>query len=353
MPGSSEPPEGGGEATRPNTRFIVKQASYEEACKARDEALEEVRNLRAAKEGLEQEKKELESKVATLTQTVEGLEGRVLARVRQMMEEFSAGKAAEAPENGRPSSNSPNSPPVAPLAANHEAFPPLGTNNTSIHSSSSYKAVAARTPPSKPITRQEYHVFHLPPPSQLPPPSLSPSLSDHDLRDSIDRFYIDDIQAMPISDLKKILRNRNIPLNHILSLDYVGSYARFGIRRSLLEVMCYKKSSEMLKREFIQRWGVKILKDFSPMIASNQNAGMEVKKMILQRYRERMLRHANREEDRDQIRRRIFGIYYLTAGGDKDKLKKIGGAGEAQGGGEIQGEAGLQLPAQGEIIGSQ
>lgn len=90
-----------------------------------------------------------------------------------------------------------------------------------------------------------------------------------------------------------------------------------------MEVTCYKSSEEVLKRAFVNRWSVKFRPDFSPMEPFSRNASPEIKTMVKGRYLDRMLRLANREADLNHFRRRVFGEYYLKAGGKKSELKEL------------------------------
>jgi len=295
-----------------------------------DKLKEENNRLEGRLKGCEEALKNIETTlVSKVEDQVQKRVDKAVQDVTKGLEEKFIALSESLKEQNSPSTETPSS----------SDFPPLSSSTSKPPSDTSFASIVARTPHNKKFTHEEFNIFHAPAPRFRKPPTLPPpDSSEDDLLNAVDRIYIDDVQPMAYSELKKLFSYRAIPVNHIISIDYIGLRERFGLPRTVLEITCYKSSSTSLQRDLIQRWGAKILKGYSAGEPSKVNAGEDIRKLVLENYRKRMLRHANRKEDNIPSRRRLFGIWYMRAGGNRDKLEKLESEPEMENGGTGRAE---------------
>ncbi|GAA5883307.1 hypothetical protein JCM16303_006680 [Sporobolomyces ruberrimus] len=287
-------------------------------------------------QGLKEDKKIMNTVIETLkVQTAklerlehveERMEAMMMERLNTMVNErvqAVTGSKSNATKDSVGHASVPNSntaPRSAPNITKDTAFPPLGPLPRPPLPKMSFASVASEAPVYRPLEKAEYDLFHPRPISRVPVPQLPNDGSD--LVGQIKHIYVDNVDRKPISMYKKLFRDRGIPSSQILSMDFVQS-RRSGEDKVILEIMCYASNAELLKRTIINRWGAQILPNYSPSQPWNPNASADIQKLVGDRYRACMLRHANRTEDLFLARRRLFGQLFVKAGGKEEELETV------------------------------
>ncbi|GAA5982137.1 hypothetical protein JCM11641_000599 [Rhodosporidiobolus odoratus] len=180
-----------------------------------------------------------------------------------------------------------------------------------------YASAAARS--RGPLSEEEYLLFHRP---KLPP--VSPLVLPNDgssLLPAVERLYFQPIKRMPFKQLKEMLWKRGVPVQAIASLDYISTRDTIVSGYAILEVVCAKTASHRVVTA-VAHFKAKRMTGYKPDQASDPHASHETRKLVKEKYLQRMKAHANRRGTPNSLRR-LYGEFFLQSGGQQTELLEV------------------------------